>query len=163
MSQPFTIVPTPHLVSTDATIILPVEIHISPDSAATAVYEDDDGADVTFLSLDALALAHMLTGEGLDEATAVEQQMLAAEQDSAYLVLGRGVPGLWGDHASAVLPEHADLRQHARDHGLFDRGAVDGLCSLSGVLREGAWFVVVTTKASQLNRDPSVLIYCDAP
>jgi hypothetical protein len=79
----------------------------------------------------------------------------------AYIVIGQGVAGSWSKDASAVEPQDKDLRDRARERGLFEDGHKAGACDRDeNLLGEGWLLVVGEVNESDLNSDPSVIAHC---
>ena len=83
----------------------------------------------------------------------------------SYLVIGSGKAQEWSINASDEEPQDAAHLAAAREHSLFDKGADRGICNLAGLLRGDGWLCVVGGRVEEndLDSDPSVIAYCEAP
>jgi hypothetical protein len=82
---------------------------------------------------------------------------------SSKIVIGHGQARSWSDNASAVDREDADLLAAVRATRMYDLAQRDGYATRDGELLHDAWLVVADVDGADLDYDPAVIAYCDAP
>lgn len=87
---------------------------------------------------------------------------------NAYIISGQGPAGPWSANCSGLGRNDSDLWEHARFMGVCEPLLSRGLASrIPGApaltLHNDAWIVVGQADWAELDRDPAVLAYCEAP
>lgn len=95
---------------------------------------------------------------------ALGEGMKTNDSSKGKIVIGHGTPRSWADNASAVERADTDLLARAHATRIFDLAQRDGYATRDGELLQDAWLLVVGDVAdSDLDYDPAVIAYCDAP
>ncbi len=81
----------------------------------------------------------------------------------AKIIVGHGQARSWADDASAVTRDDADLLAAVRETRMLDLAQRDGYATRSGELLGDAWLLVCDALGEDLDADPAVIAYCDAP